>query len=451
MCSRLKRWRISAFRNVFWPFLRLTGPRLREIRFSYEKAGLAVAGEPIPWNADAVLVEAVVRSPSGILRKGDFQLRTRDRVPRMAIAVHPDSDPAAVRLVFRLPPIQCPTWVAVHYQGKLLGQVVLPFLSAEAFLQGLCLLSPTVFALLGKSNVACQSLAEGQCRGLSAGGMLAGPTSLLPLCDFDLRVEIGDRGTGCTESIAVPLTGAQLLGKEVSLSVVLPPWPQRPGSCIVRWTLGDRLLGHTEVRVISSAALQQSLYLAESHFHCQGKEGTAHVHHHVPAHEDAKALRPCFLIAGREPGLAALCALEVRVQFRDLTHRPLLCKDEMLVTDRASRYLPNLTAIADFQQIRAFELYSKGQLLGTLLVTPTPAAKFTSEGGFHAAADFDWTPFTEEELLDRLEKLMEPSEEENSLRSTTPSFDLAFATLSAAWGTRRGPGATGMPQNGGSR
>src|SRR5207245_1660792 len=128
-----------------------------------------------------------------------------------------------------------------------------------------------------KYNTACQTLAEGQCRGLSAGGILVSPTSLLPLSDFGLRVEIADRGSGCgtdlksvgcgtdlksvlrSESVAVPLTGAQLLGKEAALSVSLPPWAHRVGVCSVRWMLGERVLAHAEIRVISAAAFQQSL------------------------------------------------------------------------------------------------------------------------------------------------------------------------------------------------
>jgi hypothetical protein len=36
--------------------------------------------------------------------------------------------------------------------------------------------------------------------------------------------------------------------------------------------------------------------------------------------------------------------------------------------------------------------------------------KFTSEGGFREPADFDWTPVTEQELAERLRRLMEVPE-----------------------------------------
>jgi hypothetical protein len=199
--------------------------------------------------------------------------------------------------------------------------------------------------------------------------------------------------------------------------VVLPSWALAAGKCSTRWFLGDRLLAHSDLRVISPAALQQSLAVAEGRFLAQGKDGAALFRHHLPAGDDSKDLRPCFLITSREPGIAGVGTFEVRVQFRDPSRRPVVLTHEMLVTDRPTLCAPDLTAVADFQQIRAFELLSKGQPLGALPVSPTPMATFTSEGGFRAAGDVDWTPFTEEELMDRLEKLMESSAEEQNVCS----------------------------------
>jgi hypothetical protein len=415
----------------------MRGAKLQNLRFRYEKAGLTVADEAIPWNAEAVLVEALIRFPPGTsLRKNDLQLLTPDRVPRPASILQTDAEDGAVRAVFRLPPIQGQTRATVQYQGSPLGQVLLPYLTSDVFLRNLCLRSPTIFALLGNYNVACQTLVEGQCQGLSAGGILASPTSLLPLSDFNLRVEIAERRSGHTQSAWVPLTGSQLVGKEASLSVILPTWPQGVGTCFTRWILGDRLLAHAEVRVISQSAFQQSLYLGEGRFLSQGKEGAALFRHHLLARDDSKGLRPCFLIASREPGMAGTCTLEVRVQFRDPNCRPLLCKHEMLVTDRATLCVPDLTAVGDFQQIRAFELLSKGQLLGALPVRPTPAAAFNGEGGFHSSADYacTWCSRMEEEMLERLEALL-PEQPTPPLadKSALQQIDSECSSLAFHW------------------
>ncbi len=375
----LKRWQGSFRDKITRPLLRIGSIEVRDIRFSYEKAGLTIAGEPIPWNAEAVVVEALIRlPPAAFPRKSDFQLLTPDRVFQLAAALYPDYDQDAVRVVFRLPPIQAQTLVAVHYQGGMLGHVLVPFLSEAVFLRALRLRSPTIFALLGECNTACQAVVEGQCRGLSVGGILSSQTSLLPISHADLRVEIADRGTGRVQRLSLPLSASQLLEKEALLSVTLPAYPCEVGTSSIRWMLGDRLLAHGRV----------------------GKPS------HGLAREDSNGLRPCFTIASREPGVAGLCALEVGVQFCDPNRRPLLGNQEILATDKPARFAPDLTAVDDFRQVRAYELRSNGQLLGTLPVRPTPVAAFTSEGGFHAAGDFDWSPFAEEELADRLEKLM---------------------------------------------
>jgi hypothetical protein len=53
-------------------------------------------------------------------------------------------------------------------------------------------------------------------------------------------------------------------------------------------------------------------------------------------------------------------------------------------------------------------------MLGSLSVNPTPAATFTCEGGFVPSEEYDWTPFTEEELVERLQSLMLVGREEKA-------------------------------------
>ena len=53
----IKRWRDWAM-NDLWPLHRI-GPKPHAMHHSYEKAGVIVDDQPIPWNAEAVLVEYV--------------------------------------------------------------------------------------------------------------------------------------------------------------------------------------------------------------------------------------------------------------------------------------------------------------------------------------------------------------------------------------------------------
>ena len=71
----IKRWHGLAMRDL-WNLFRSPGPQSQALHFSYEKAGLTLDNQPIPWNADAVVVEANVRlSASSARQKSDFRLR----------------------------------------------------------------------------------------------------------------------------------------------------------------------------------------------------------------------------------------------------------------------------------------------------------------------------------------------------------------------------------------
>jgi hypothetical protein len=98
--------------------------------------------------------------------------------------------------------------------------------------------------------------------------------------------------------------------------------------------------------------------------------------------------------------------------------QPLVLHREVVVVDGPSLCAPAGAVLDNYQEIRAFELYCEGRLLGVLAVSPTPVATFTSEGGFRASEDYPWTSLNEEELLDRLQKLMEANQETS--RAETP-------------------------------
>src|SRR5260370_1586749 len=58
----IKRWRDWAMHDLL-PLHR-TGPQPQALHFSFEKAGLTLDDPPIPWNAEAVLVESLIRLPA---------------------------------------------------------------------------------------------------------------------------------------------------------------------------------------------------------------------------------------------------------------------------------------------------------------------------------------------------------------------------------------------------
>src|SRR5437660_2412860 len=88
----IKHWRDWPMREL-WSLHRI-GPEPQGLRQSYEKAGVTVRDQPIPWNADVVLVEGVLRLPTALARrKADFHLKLPGQAPLVPDAMRrQDSD-----------------------------------------------------------------------------------------------------------------------------------------------------------------------------------------------------------------------------------------------------------------------------------------------------------------------------------------------------------------------
>ena len=99
----IKRWRDWAMRDL-WPLYRI-GPQPQALHYSYEKAGLTLHDQPVPWNAEAVLVEALLRLPEpGGRRKADFHLRVPGHEPVPAESLRRQEHESRYRITFRVPP-----------------------------------------------------------------------------------------------------------------------------------------------------------------------------------------------------------------------------------------------------------------------------------------------------------------------------------------------------------
>src|SRR5438067_1562456 len=172
----IKRWRDWVMNDLL-PTYRI-GAQPRALHFSFEKAGLVLHDQPIPWNAEGVLVEATLRLPSvGMRRKGDFQLRLAGREARppdnlRKLEAGSPPDEHRYSLTFRLPVPAAPSSAELLWRGRPLGQLDLPVLTREDFFAGLRLQMPTLFVRLGEQSVACQTFVASQCKGLLASALL---------------------------------------------------------------------------------------------------------------------------------------------------------------------------------------------------------------------------------------------------------------------------------------
>jgi len=402
----IKRWRDWAMHDL-WPLHRVNC-RPQALHFSYEKAGLTLPDQPIPWNAESVLVEAQVnRLKPEQRRKGDFQLRLGGRDPLPADALRREDGDDRHRLFFRFPPPPQTNTAELLWKGHSLGQLTLPVLGADEFVSQLRLQLPTLFVRIGEQSVACQTFVATQCKGLMASAVLTSPTSLAPLGDLGLRVEFRSERDGKTWEVPVPLSSSQLAGRQALVTVVPRHFPRRIGTWQATWRVADRVLATQRLRAISQKTFQRSLRVSDTRFVVETPKEGLGVRRQVPVLGEVDRVGPCFLVSSAEPGMAGVCTLQVHAQVPGAVRPPLLLEQAVLVSDGPTVFAPGTVDAADLGQVTTFELRLKGTVLGVLSLCPVPTASFTSEGGFKPPTEFSWSASAEDELTERLTRLMD--------------------------------------------
>jgi hypothetical protein len=420
MASEIRGWcnRLAQrFKTAVRP---LGGPSIQSVLVGYEKAALVIHNEPIPWNAEAIVIESLVHvSHKGSWTKKDFCLLLTEDVPIQADSLEPNESDT-LRVVFRLLPPQRPVSGEICWRGHVLSKVQLSYVSADDYLARLRVEAPTVFARLAGRHVPCRAVVASQCCGLSTGALLTSPTCLLPLIDFDLHVEVTDVRSGAIQRLPLSLSRADLAGRQAAVQAApegLPSW----GTCWeFRWVVAERVLGRTALRTISQAAFEESLFLIDARYVYEEKRGATAFSSYLPARDSLSRLGPCFRLASHEPGVAGLMTLEVRARSRCPVHPPLAAEQEALVTDGPSLFMPLRLDADEFANFERFELLRHGEALGVVSGCVRPVVSFTSEGGYKDPGDFDWTPVAEQEMVDRMARLMDHSGGE------TASHDLCF-------------------------
>ena len=406
MLPWIKRWHDWAMHDL-WPMQRIGLPP-QALHYGYEKAGLTLYDQPIPWSAEAVLVEAAVRlAPSTPRRKADFQLRFPGQEPQPAEGLRRQEGEELHRVLFRLPPPAAAVSAELLWRNHVLGQVTLPVLSREEFLQKLRVQMPTLFVRLGDESVACQTFVSSQCKGILVSALLTSPTSLVPLLDLDLQVEFRPARGTAVYRVPARLCSSQLAGRQALVTVAPRKFPRRIGSWVANWLLGDRVLIGQQIKAISQRTFQRSLRVSDTRYVFQTKKGEINLGRHVPPLEGLQRLGPCFLVCSREAGMAGLCQVRVHAQVSGAVQPPLLLEQEVLITDGPTMVAPGTLDVADAGQVSGFDISVKGHSLGALPLRPAPTATFTCEGGFKPPHEFTWSAAAEEEMTERLNRLLE--------------------------------------------
>jgi hypothetical protein len=100
--------------------------------------------------------------------------------------------------------------------------------------------------------------------------------------------------------------------------------------------------------------------------------------------------------------------MRVCAQLVDGMQTPVLLEQEILVTDGPAPFVPGTLEVAEVAHMTAFELCIGTRVLGTLPLVPAPVAFFDAEGGFKPPPEYGWSSVAEDQLQEKLAKLLEP-------------------------------------------
>lgn len=374
------------------------------VHVRYDTGGHTHQDLPIPWAADAVTVEVVLRLPPAARRKTDFLLRFPGFESVPADAVRPDNGDRA-RVTFRFPVPRGTACGEFLWKHRPLTPVVVPVLSADAFLETLSLTNPTVAVRLAGQTVPVRGFVPTGGRGLVATAIIRGSHRLAPVPELGLSVAFRREQTGDTFIVPIPLMAEQRSATESVVTAVCPRRPRRAGWWSVSWRVGPREMATRRVEVIPARRFADGVRAADARFAVAEKSGAVRVVRQPPAAGATDRIGPCFLVTGGEPGAAGVCRLAVFAVTPGEPQPAPLMEQDLLVTDAPTVFAPGLLGIADLGRIGGFELRLNGRVLGAASLSPVPPATLTSEGGFRPPPDFTWTAAAEEELLDRLGRL----------------------------------------------
>ncbi|HEY3787374.1 MAG TPA: hypothetical protein VGL71_00910 [Urbifossiella sp.] len=380
-------------------------PHGQALHIRYEKSGLTLYDLPIPWNADAVIVEVILRLPASARQKSLFNLRLPGREPIPPESLRCEAGDRH-RLTFRFPVPTAAVEGELLWKHRLLSQVAIPVLTAEEFLAGLRLTLPTVSIKLGSRSVAAQTFVASQCKGMVASCVLRSKTALAPIADLGLIAVFRCERTAAEFLVPAALSNSQLMAKEAVVSVTPPKVSKWAGIWSVSWQAAGRELARQLVHGIPAHRFERSLRVSDTRFAIGDKAGKLRYAKLPPPVGEFARLGPCFLIASSEPGMAGLCKLQVHITGSNGDRPPALMEQEVLVTDGPTMFAPGFLEAGDVIRIGGFELRHKDRLLGVASLSPVPAATLTAEGGFKPTPDFAWSSAADDELSERLNRLM---------------------------------------------
>ncbi len=393
------RWLAWARDNLF----RRARPRAISATIGFERMGVTRWESPVPWTADALVLDILLRGPVAANRKQDFSLRLPS-VTFLADALRPDADDR-YRITFRFLVPAASRRADLLWRGRVFATISVPVLTPGEFLAALTASGSTLTVQMAGSALAATSFVPDSSDGLVASAVLRCRMELTPLAELGLKAVFTDDLTARPHAVPVTLSAAQLNRTEAVVAALCPESTRRAGGWWVSWVAGDRTLTTQRLQAIPVARFEAGVRLLETRFALLDAGGSVRTVKLPPSLTGVSSVGPCFVLSSSDAGAVGVCRFEVLgVNAGDPC--PLIVREaEVVVADSPTLFVPGLFDPVEVGRVSGFELRLRGRLLGVASLRPVPTAAINAEGAFTPPADFAWTSAADDELVDRLRRL----------------------------------------------
>ncbi|MEZ6139354.1 MAG: hypothetical protein R3B84_02175 [Zavarzinella sp.] len=364
----------------------LSKQRLLHLRVQQD--GLLYENVPILWCADTIWIEGTLKLPVGARNKAEYRLHLADGKQVQATHLKQIDNSERFRLIFRLPPPANTTSAVVRWRQHEVGTIELPVVSKEEYSQHLQL--DGAFSQIwenGTTNMG-GTFISGQNHGWIIHTTIQHRVGLYGLSELPIVLELSHEAD-VPHHWDLVLPKHLLRGKSAQVPIFLPRLPKKAINYHATWSVAGDVRHSQRLQLLTAKQFVANLRLIS-----QVMVGT-------------HSQYPVFLLGSTSPRGTGKFGYELI--FQASKEMPPVPQTGQCTMENGLLVIRGTELTVDqFRGDHRYWLLIEGRQITELTPTSAPVVKFDAEGGFSTIfdADFTWNDAADEELYDRLSKIM---------------------------------------------
>lgn len=383
----------------------------QSITIGYEIQGLRIDRALIPWNADSLLVEMLIRfPPKSPCAPKDFLITMGDDDPLIGneIQITSEGEFNSGKVLFRAdPPVKNVT-AKVYIKNKLRHEMAIPFLSREKFLKGLSFNQASLSCLYDQGAVACKSYYPAGIRNMSIGGIIKSVHGFEPLLGTTLALALtmGKNKKILPWTPNIPQAGEAM----IPLTIPLGTFPRKMGVLESSLLVDGEEIGGGKFQGLSTPEFLRTIEILRAGFVVWNENNMPHLWDNLDSLKAGHRFGPTFWLHSDLQDCVGLADGKINGYLHGSVQPMTLWEGKIPITHVPRLFSPLSMASTHFQELKLFELVIARHPVSRISLASKPKAIFTNEGTIASPVSMDSeSPISNKDLLKKLNSLANPN------------------------------------------